>query len=455
MENKKGLSLLSVIGICEGFSFYGTGIIITLFMTQFLKLTLGFSLLIYGTYCGLVYITSLFGGYLGDTKLGSRYLINIGNILMLAGLLFLTGSALSYNPQVPIHSIFLFNIQEIMLILSLICIIFGEGILRVSVSSIVPLLYEDSDKTIDKSFTTINMTINVGMVIASILLGLTIGEGNPYLYKYGFLFLALSSVVALIVYNLFKNKYLINKKGELVGLKPNIKNVSSKIKEKLTQKEKNHIKAIIIIQIFAIIFFIGFEQIDAVLMFFVKDYMVNTIMFIPFKITPELIRFIEPFGVIIFSLLFIKYSKNNEKLLFKMIVGISLILLVYIIFFIPCTMADLGIINIPLSFVVIIELLRSISEIMVLPIVLSIVSLLAPEKYLSRLMSLTYVALATAYIISGMLGGFFPSGSITPYLFGIIPIADFKSYCLIFIVMYCALLAIILASKGKIRKLME
>lgn len=453
----KELYVLNSIGICEGFSFYGTGMILTLFMTQFLHLSLGFSLIIYSTYCGLVYISSLLGGYLADTKIGCAYLINIGNILMLLGLIILTISALTYNPNISIHTYFMYTIPEIMLILSLICIIFGEGIMRVSVSSIIHQIYNNKNCDIDKKYTSINMAINVGMISASILLGLSIGEGNPLLYKYGFLFLSLSSLTGLLIYNLFKNKYLINKEGELIGLKP-ITNIETKIKNiSLTIKEKNHIKAIIIIQIICLIFFIGFEQIDSVLMFFTKDYVVNSIAFIPFTITPELIKFIEPLGVILFSLIYIKYSKNNNiiiNLISKIIIGVFLLLLCYCIFYIPCILADLKIMNIPMSFIIIMELIRSITEILILPIMLTIVSVLAPKKYLSRLISLTYLSLATAYIISGWLSRFFPLSSInTPYLLGIIPIINFKSYCLIFIVMYLILLIIILLSKNKIKKL--
>lgn len=67
------------------------------------------------------------------------------------------------------------------------------------------------------------MALNIGAVSSAIILVLTIGEGNLSLYKYGFLILAVSLFIGLIIYNLFRNKNLVNLKGEIVGIKPSIK----------------------------------------------------------------------------------------------------------------------------------------------------------------------------------------------------------------------------------------
>lgn len=471
MRIERSLSTLFLIEICEGFAFYGIGAILTLFMVQFLNLNLSFALLIYGVYSGLVYISTLLGGHLCDKYIGSRLLINIGSITMTIGLLLLSYGASLNHPLSPLHSSFLFNIPEIMLIISLICIIIGAGFLRVSISSMVSELYQKDENELESNFTLLNMALNIGAVSASLILGLTIGEGNLLLYKYGFLILAGSLIIGIIIYNLFRNKYLINENNEKVGIKPSItrkinetkENIKDKTNEtkdkiKLTNIEKNHIKFIIIIEIISLIFFIGFEVLDSTLMFFAKDYVLSSITYLPFKATPEMIKFIEPLGVIIFSPIIISYfarKKDETNLISKIIIGIIVLLISYIIFFILSIMADNGVTNISIVFIILMELIRSISEILVLPIILSIVSKYAPKQYLSRLMGLFYCFLAGAYTLSGYMASFFPDKTnlIIPKLIGIIPVANFKTFSLIFIIMYLVLLIVTFVSKNKIKSL--
>ncbi|MCQ2964716.1 MAG: MFS transporter [archaeon] len=459
MENNKSLYTLFLMEICEGFSFYGIGAILTLFMVQFLNLNLSFALLIYGVYSGLVYITTLIGGHLCDNYIGSRKIINIGSIIMTLGLFLLSYDASLTQPLTPLHSSFLFNYPEIILIFSLMFTIIGAGFLRIGIASIVPEIYELKDK-IESNFTLLNMALNIGMISASLILGIIVGE-TLNLYKYGFFILGISLVILIVIYNLFRNKYLVNLKGEIVGLKPIINKIPKKINEniKLSKIEKNHIKLIIIIQIIALIFFIGFEVIDSTLMFFAKDYVIKSVTV--FNITPEMIKFIEPLGVIIFSPIILTYfnrkKDENNSLILKIILGICALLITYIIFFSLAIMADGGIKNINIIFIIIMELIRSTAEILVLPIILSLISEFAPKKYLSRLMGLFYCCLAGSYTLSGVMAGFYPdkNSGIIHYLFGIIPVTDFKTFSLIFIIMYIILLILILISKNKIKKLMQ
>ncbi len=126
MKNNKNLATLFLMEICEGFSFYGIGAILTLFMVQFLNLNLSFALLIYGVYSGLVYITTLIGGHFCENYIGSRKIINIGSIIIALGLFLLTYDASLAYPLTQLHSSFLFNFPESILIISLIFVIFGQ-----------------------------------------------------------------------------------------------------------------------------------------------------------------------------------------------------------------------------------------------------------------------------------------------------------------------------------------
>ena len=119
-------------------------------------------------------------------------------------------------------------------------------------------------------------------------------------------------------------------------------------------------------------------------------------------------------------------------------------------------MADNNITNISIIFIIVMELIRSTSDVLVLPIGLSIVSKLSPTKYLSRLIGLFYCSLAGAYVVSGYMAGFYQNReSIANKLFGLIPINDFKMFALVFIVMYLVLFIATYVSRNKLKHLME
>ena len=63
-------------------------------------------------------------------------------------------------------------------------------------------VYEDNEKKVESTFTLLIMALNIGEVTSALLLGVTIGEGNLSLYKYGFLILAVSLFIGILVYNL-------------------------------------------------------------------------------------------------------------------------------------------------------------------------------------------------------------------------------------------------------------
>ena len=85
-----GLFILFFTEMWERFSYYGMRAILVLYLTSEIasggwEWSRADALKLYAWYTGLVYLTPLLGGYLADTKLGYRYALAIGALIMTMG----------------------------------------------------------------------------------------------------------------------------------------------------------------------------------------------------------------------------------------------------------------------------------------------------------------------------------------------------------------------------------
>lgn len=84
-----GLYVLFGAEAWERFSYYGMRALLVLYLVNKLGYSRGHALEVYGLYTGLVYLTPLLGGYLADKVLGRRKAVLIGGALMALGQIFL------------------------------------------------------------------------------------------------------------------------------------------------------------------------------------------------------------------------------------------------------------------------------------------------------------------------------------------------------------------------------
>ena len=81
----RGLYVLFGAEMWERFSYYGMRALLVLYLTKHLAMDRADALEIYALYTGLVYLTPLLGGFLADQVLGQRKAILIGGIVMAMG----------------------------------------------------------------------------------------------------------------------------------------------------------------------------------------------------------------------------------------------------------------------------------------------------------------------------------------------------------------------------------
>ncbi len=166
----RGLSTLFFTEMWERFSYYGLRAILILFMmapasTGGLEFPLAKATAIYSLYASMNYLVALGGGWLADKFLGLRFSVILGGLLIAAGNGFMT-----LGPLEAFYS-------------GLALIIVGTGFLKPNISTIVGTLYSQQDQRRDAGFSIYYMGINVGALLAPLIVGYI---GQRINWRYGF-----------------------------------------------------------------------------------------------------------------------------------------------------------------------------------------------------------------------------------------------------------------------------
>ncbi|MGL4853554.1 MAG: peptide MFS transporter [Phocaeicola sp.] len=213
----KGLYMLFVTEMWERFSYYGMRALFILYMIQALLFNKELASSVYGSYTGLVYLTPLLGGYISDRYWGNRRSIFWGAMIMALGQFLMFLSAWNYeNLEMAIPFMYL----------GLGVLVMGNGLFKPNISTMVGSLYEANDKRKDSAFTIFYMGVNLGATIAPLWCGWVGNTGNPADFKWGFLSSCIGMLIAAVVFQIFKNKYLHRPDGTPVGLPPVKKEVT-------------------------------------------------------------------------------------------------------------------------------------------------------------------------------------------------------------------------------------
>jgi proton-dependent oligopeptide transporter, POT family len=173
----------------ERFSYYGIRPLLVLFMTAALAQGgFGFprenAAAVVGIYAASVYLSSLPGGWVADRLLGLRRAIWYGGCLIAAGHISIALSAVLGRPA---------------FFLGLVLIVLGTGLLKPNISAIVGDLYPEGGARRDAGFSIFYMGINIGALLAPLVTGYL---GEKVGWHYGFGAAGLGMIIGLIQYRL-------------------------------------------------------------------------------------------------------------------------------------------------------------------------------------------------------------------------------------------------------------
>nr|WP_314751793.1 peptide MFS transporter [uncultured Capnocytophaga sp.] len=437
-----GLYLVFFTGMWERFSYYAMRGILVLYLTAtWLNGGLGydekFSTTVYGIATGLCYFTPLFGGWLSDRYLGQRKSIVIGGFIMVVAefLLFapelFTSTAASLTPEQLEHNEL---IGRIGLFSGLFLLIIGNGFFKPNISSIVGDLYEPGDKRLDSAFSIFYMGINLGAVMAPLIVGLladnvfatTYVDANgvtqiTHGYRYGFLAAAVGVLVGQLLFVFLSNKYLGNIGIEPKGAAKAAQSNTEEVKVPLTRQEKERIAVIFIFFFFAVFFFAGMEQAGASFNLYANKYIDRNVF--GFEVPTAWLQMINPFFVIVLAPVFAYFwnTRLGQALNTPLKMGLGLIVLgigfwfMLIAGFQRGAMWEGGLnivdntdvtIKAGMIWMILTYFLHTIGELSLSPVGLSIVTKLSPARFASLFMGVWIMAAAFANMLAGLISSY-------------------------------------------------
>ncbi|MGZ0016275.1 peptide MFS transporter [Yeosuana sp. AK3] len=198
LGHPSGLFVLFFTEMWERFSYYGMRALLVLFLTASL-LDEGWgwprehAMALFGSYVGLVYLSTMMGGYFADKVIGYRYAVVIGALLMTLG-----HASMAAETQWSIY-------------LGLGLLVIGNGFFKPNMTSIISEMYKDRSEKKDGAYTIFYMGVNAGAFLGILLCGY-LGEKVGWSIGFGLagVFMFFGLVQFWLAQNIFGN----------IGLKP-------------------------------------------------------------------------------------------------------------------------------------------------------------------------------------------------------------------------------------------
>lgn len=397
LGHPKGLFLLFGTELWERFSYYAMRAILVLYLTdQTINGGMGWTtaeaLNLYGIYTGLVYITPLIGGWLADNFIGQRKSLIIGGALMAIGQFILAMP----NHILPLESISVFY-------LGLAFIIVGNGLFKPNVSSMVGDLYEKGDNRRDGAFTIFYMGINIGALLAGVITGIVTGDMG---WKAGFATAGIGMVLSLVIQLTLAQRYL-GDIGKVPAAHRALNKNNSKNKQTLTKIEVDRLKVIMIMGLFVVVFWAGFEQAGGLMNIFSQQY--TDRMVGNFEVPAAWFQSLNPFFIIalapIMAAIWIKMGPKEPGSPVKFAIALFFLAIGFLCM-VGAVHQQGGDLNVKTSMMWLVGayFFHTLGELCLSPIGLSMVTKLAPLRLASLMMGVWFGFNAISNYVAGLIG---------------------------------------------------
>jgi POT family proton-dependent oligopeptide transporter len=449
MSHPSGLYTLFATEFWERFSYYGMRALLVLYLTaSFADGGFGMersaALEIYAIFTGLVYLTPILGGLLADKVLGQRKAIFIGGLVMAVGQ-FALASSVSFDIAGDVA------MREFLLFCGLGLIIMGNGFFKPNISTMVGGLYDQNDPRKDSAFTIFYMGINSGAFLAPFIAG---GLGEKVGWQYGYMSAGTGMLLSLIWFyarrvslkqvglptNADESRFNLIFKDWLdilyyaiacilvvVGFIKLIDILSESvldiviwvgiiggsifliweiIKGTKGPTEWSRVGAILILAVFHVIFWSGFEQAGGTFNLFAQE---NTNrMVLGWEVPASWFQALNPVFIVLmgvpFSMLWIWLSGKgkNPRTPYKFGYGLLLVGIGFLLMTVGQGRADAGLLVSPL-WLIGVYFMHTAGELCISPVGLSLITKLAPRKIVSVMMGLWMGSIALGNYLAGTL----------------------------------------------------
>jgi proton-dependent oligopeptide transporter, POT family len=439
-----GLTNLFGVELWERFSFYGMLTILAYYLYYSvtdggLGLPQSTATGIVGAYGGLVYLSTVLGGWLADRLLGMERTVFYGGVVVMSGHI-----ALAVLPGLVGVGV------------GLVCVALGSGALKANASSLLGVLYDKGDARADGGFTLFYLGINLGAFIGPIITGLLQTRVG---FHWGFGAAAVGMALGLAQYAAFRrnfgdhgrdvpNPLPRNAIGKTVGVVvaglvvigaaialglvtlANLSQVTTGViivaavvyfalmlrSPHVTLEERVRVRAFIPLFIANAVFWSLFQQIFTVLAVY-SDERMNWSIF-GWTAPSSWIGSIEPVWIILLSPLFAilwtrlgNRAPTTPRKFSYGVIGMGLAFL--------CFVPLASISAVPALLVMVIMAVFAVSELLLSPIGLSVTTKLAPEAFRAQMMALYFFSVGLGTSMSGVLANYYDPSSEVAY-FGIL-----------------------------------
>jgi proton-dependent oligopeptide transporter, POT family len=429
----RGLTTLFFTEMWERFSYYGMRALLLLFMTVpvargGLAMDARHAAAIYGLYTGGVYFTAIPGGWIADRLLGQRRAVLWGGILIALG---------HYCLAVDILPFFFGG---------LVLIVLGTGLLKPNISSMVGQLYAPDDQRRDAGFSIFYMGINTGALIAPIIcsylgekvawhwgfgaaaVGMTFGIvqyvlGAHRLGNAGLLrtppvnpaatwatVLGAIAAASVVLWALWDWKDLVILGGTAVFF-------VRLVRQGQTPVERKRIGAVIVLFVFATLFWGAFEQAGSSLNLFAERFTRRVVLGWEFpagwfqSMNSLFLVLLAP----VFAWAWIRLGKREPSSPTKFVLALIFVGLGFLLVAVAAYLGD----GQPVSpwWLIGVYFFHTLGELSLSPVGMSAVTKLAPARLVGSMMGVWFLSISLGNFIGGRVAGQFETFPL-PSLFG-------------------------------------
>ncbi len=448
----RGLSTLFFTEMWERFSYYGLRPLLVLFMSAALLdggfgFDTGEASAIVGIYGACVYLASLPGGWVADRLLGLRRAIMFGAVLISAGHISIGLSAFA-GGRIPFF-------------LGLILIVLGTGLLKPNISAIVGDLYPEGGARRDAGFSIFYMGINIGAFAGQLITGFL---GEQVGWHFGFGAAGVGMLLGLMIFTLRSRSTLGN-----LGMTPTrhadpatqdrqVRTVKTVVGAGLgilalvviltaigtitihaqvvgrymagvmlamavvffifvfsagglDRDEKKRVGVILVLFLFAIIFWSAFEQAPTSLNLFARDF--TDRQFGGFEVPATWFQSINSAFIIllapVFAALWVGLARRGGDLsspakfsVGLLLAGLGFLIMIYAA---NAVVSSGGTLKVSPWWLVGSYFFQTLGELSLSPVGLSSMTKLSPRKYVGQMMGIWFLASALGNLVGGLVGG--------------------------------------------------
>ncbi|WP_336660830.1 peptide MFS transporter [Leucobacter sp. USHLN153] len=456
-----GLANLAGVEMWERFSFYGMqGLLAYYIYYSLSEGGLGMSeaaaTSIVGAYGGLVYLSSVLGGWIADRVLGAEKTLLAAAIIIMFGHI-----SLAVFPG------------GVGLGVGLVSVALGSGSLKTTTSTVLGDLYERNDLRRDAAFSIYYMGVNLGAFVGPLLTSLVWGWKG---FHWGFGLAAIGMALGLLQYLLMR-KHTATEEGSrptnpltraervrwllilaaaivvivvaaLVGwLRP--ENLSVIVvaltviaavalfavigsSSRIDTDERSRVFSFIPLFIASAVFWTLFQQQFTVLAIY-SDQRLDRNIF-GFELPPSVVTAINPVFIIIFAGVFAamwtKLGERQPSTPIKFALGTMIMGLAFLAF-LPFSGGADG--SVPFLAIVLILFLFTLAELCISPVGQSLATKLSPHAFHSQMVALYFLSIALGSAAAGALSGFYSTDNEVPY-FLVIGLASIAVGIVLFVV---------------------